>query len=68
MNSRTGSSFGSKATSFAMGAAGGIAAYSIMRSMSMSGTYRSRSDGLYGPGYGGKLIINLSLASHSRSF
>jgi hypothetical protein len=66
VNSRTGSSFGSKATSFAMGAAGGFAAYSIMSSMSRS--YRSRPEGYYGPGYGGKLIINLSLANHSRSF
>ncbi len=55
-NTRTGSGFGSKAVSFAAGAATGVAAYSLMRSM--SGTYRSRSDGYYGPGYGSKLIIN----------
>jgi len=56
-NSRSGSSFKSNAMSFAAGAAGGIAAYSIMRSM--SGSYRSRPDGYYGPGYGGKLMIDL---------
>ena len=52
LNSRTGSSFGSKASSFAAGAVGGIAAYSIMRSL--SGSHRYRSEGYYGPGYGGQ--------------
>ena len=48
---RSGSSFKGKAMSFAMGAAGGVAAYSLMRSM--SGSYHS-GRGHYGPGYGGK--------------
>ncbi|UJR21336.1 hypothetical protein I4U23_024430 [Adineta vaga] len=55
--SRSGSSFKSNAMSFAAGAAGGVAAYSLMRSM--SGSYRSRSDGYYGPGYGvGETCVN----------
>ncbi|CAF0937579.1 unnamed protein product [Adineta steineri] len=45
------SSFRKNAMGFAAGAAGGIAAYSIMRSM--SGSYRSRPGGYYEPGYGG---------------
>jgi hypothetical protein len=40
---------------FAAGAAGGIAAYSLMRSM--SGSYGSGGRGHYGPGYGGKRFI-----------
>ena len=48
---RSGSSFKGKAMSFAMGAAGGVAAYSLMRSM--SGSYHS-GRGHYGPGYGGE--------------
>ncbi|CAF3936214.1 unnamed protein product [Rotaria sp. Silwood2] len=54
---RTGSSFKSKAISFAAGAAGGIAAYSIMRSM--AGTHHSRPGGYYPPGYGtGETCVN----------
>jgi hypothetical protein len=49
--SRSGSSFKSNAMSFGAGALGGLAAYSLMRSMSSS--YRSRP-GYYEPGYGGK--------------
>ncbi len=56
VNSRSGSSFKGNAMSFAAGAAGGIAAYSIMRSM--SGSYNTRSEGRYGQGYGGKLMID----------
>lgn len=41
--------------SFAAGAAGGVAAYSIMRSLSRS--HRSRSGGYYGPGYGSPFIL-----------
>lgn len=41
--------------SFAAGAAGGLAAYSIMRSL--SGSHYSRPGGYYGPGYGSKLMI-----------
>ena len=55
VDSRKGSSFGGKAASFAAGAAGGIAAYSLMRSM--AGSYHSRPYGRYGPGYGCKLSI-----------
>jgi hypothetical protein len=40
--------------SFAAGAAGGVAAYSIMRSMSGSSHYRNH--GYYGAGYGGRII------------
>jgi hypothetical protein len=47
---RSGSNFKSNAMSFAAGAAGGLAAYSIMRSM--SGSRYSRPDGYYGQGYG----------------
>jgi len=43
--------------SFAAGAAGGVAAYSLMRSM--SGSHHSRPGGYYGPGYGSKSLINL---------
>jgi hypothetical protein len=50
-SSRSGSSFGKNAMSVAAGAAGGLAAYSIMRSLAKS--HRSRG-GYYGPGYGGK--------------
>ncbi|CAF4660437.1 unnamed protein product [Rotaria sp. Silwood1] len=46
---RSGSSFKSNAMSFGAGALGGIAAYSLMRSMSSS--YHSRP-GYYEPGYG----------------
>ncbi|CAF1015895.1 unnamed protein product [Rotaria sordida] len=54
---RSGSGFKSKAVSFAAGAAGGIAAYSLMRSM--SGSYHSRPAGYYGPGYGtGATCVN----------
>jgi hypothetical protein len=49
--SRSGSSFKSNAMSFGAGALGGIAAYSLMSSMSSS--YRQRP-GYYEPGYGGK--------------
>jgi len=42
--------------SFAAGAAGGLAAYSIMRSM--SGSHYSRPGGYYGQGYGSKLMID----------
>ncbi len=49
--SRTGSSFKSNAMSFGAGALGGLAAYSLMRSMSSS--YNSRP-GYYEPGYGSK--------------
>jgi hypothetical protein len=56
INSRTGSSFRSTAGSFAAGAAGGIAAYSLMNAM--SGSYRSRP-GYYEPGYGGKFKIDI---------
>ncbi len=51
---RSGGGFKSSALSFAAGAAGGVAAYSIMRSM--SGSYHSRPYGYYGPGYGGRII------------
>ncbi|CAF3418596.1 unnamed protein product [Rotaria sp. Silwood1] len=47
---RSGSSFKGKAISFAAGAATGIAAYSIMRSM--AGSHQSRPGGYYPPGYG----------------
>jgi hypothetical protein len=42
--------------SFAAGAAGGVAAYSLMRSM--SGSHHSRPGGYYGPGYGSKSLLN----------
>ncbi len=64
MNSRTGSSFKGAATSFAAGAAGGVAAYAIMRSMSGPGGYRSRPEGYYGAGYGGKIIIDLLISNN----
>jgi hypothetical protein len=48
--SRPTSSFRKNGMRFAAGAAGGIAAYSIMRSL--AGSHRSRG-GYYGPGYGG---------------
>ena len=60
-SSHSGSSFKSKAISFAAGAAGGIAAYSLMRSM--SGSYRSRPEGYYGAGYGGKRMNDGVLSS-----
>lgn len=50
-SSRSGSSFRNNAMGFAAGAAGGVAAYSIMRSL--AGSHRSRG-GYYGSGYGGK--------------
>jgi hypothetical protein len=53
---RTGSGLKNTAGSFAAGAVGGIAAYSIMRSM--SGSYHSRPSGYYGAGYGGRSLIN----------
>jgi len=49
--SRSGNSFKQNAMSFGAGALGGVAAYSLMRSMSSS--YHSRP-GYYEPGYGGK--------------
>jgi hypothetical protein len=42
--------------SFAAGAAGGVAAYSLMRSM--SGSHHSRPGGYYGPGYGSKSLLD----------
>ena len=38
--------------SFAAGAAGGVAAYAVMRSL--TGSSHSRPGGYYGAGYGGK--------------
>ena len=46
------SSFKKNAMSFAAGAAGGVAAYSIMRSLTRN--YHSRPGGYYGSGYGGE--------------
>ncbi len=54
VSSRSRNSFKQNAMSFAAGAAGGAAAYSIMRSLTRS--HHSRSGGYYGPGYGGLFI------------
>lgn len=55
--------------SFAAGAAGGIAAYSLMRSM--SGSYYS-GPGYYRPGYGSRQSttdsLRMNVAFHLRSF
>lgn len=51
MFSRRGSSFKSNAVSFLAGAAGGAAAYSLMKSMASS---YSAQPGYYNPGYGSK--------------
>ncbi|CAF0875584.1 unnamed protein product [Adineta ricciae] len=54
---RSGSSFKSNAASFAAGAAGGLAAYTLMRSMSHS--YHARPSDYYRPGYGiGDTCVN----------
>lgn len=47
---------GSKLGSFAAGAAGGVAAYAVMRSL--SGSRYNRPGGYYGEGYGGKSMID----------
>jgi hypothetical protein len=54
--SRSGSSFRGNAMSFGAGALGGMAAYSLMRSMGPS--YHSRP-GYYEPGYGGKICMHI---------
>ena len=54
VSSRSRNSFNQNAMSFAAGAAGGVAAYSVMRSLTRS--HRSRPDGYYGQGYGGSFI------------
>ena len=55
--------FKQNAMSFAAGAAGGAAAYSIMRSLSRG--HQSRSGGYYGPGYGGSFISIVFLWNRS---
>jgi len=54
VSSRSRSSFKQNAMRFAAGAAGGAAAYSIMRSLTRS--RHSRPGDYYGPGYGGPFI------------
>mgnify|MGYP006892773228 CR=1 FL=1 len=64
--SRGGSSFGRNAMSFGAGALGGVAAYSLMRSMSSSYYH---GPGYYNPGYGCKRFlwnIKSLLMSHFR--
>ena len=51
--------------SFAAGAAGGAAAYSIMRSLTRS--HHHRPGGYYGPGYGGPFTL-VAFSSFVKSF
>lgn len=60
------SNFKKNAMTFAAGAAGAAAAYSIMRSLTRS--HRYRSGGHYGQGYGGLFTSLSSVLSFAKPF